>query len=462
MEIRNKLLLGGFVLIVLTAIAGGIWIKSHYLSEEFVEEKEKVIMYSEFDNPNRDDNVSYEFTNGNFRVEIRDSRTIESGLSLINWEETEFKIDLPTTSNDFRDNPRTGGNIINNTFGNTRQQMYMVNNNTFEWEIILDERPESNYFLFNISLDNLTCYKQPPMNIIYPNRNSNETHGFDRNGKLIAVYDSENIVNSFACYHNSSKNNEYMTGKAFHIYRIKVIDRSGHWVWGDMEIVQRQSSEFGNNENYYLNITIPESFIGEAVYPITIDPTVGYTTCGATGTVSGDEIHYSNITMTESGTLTHMSSCAYSYTSPKVYHAIYSNTTAGPTTLIEKETTGYTSAGWATGNWHTVSMAGTTSLTSGTKYWLAVVANETTGVPGSFRYNADYVTYRWGGTAYEAGEAFPNTATPSFTNEDADYRYSVYANYTTGGAPPAQCWSKSGKTLYIPAGCTYYNGSDYI
>ena len=60
------------------------------------------------------------------------------------------------------------------------------------------------------------------------------------------------------------------TGKLCHIHRPEIIDARGRRCWGELSIT-------GNR----LNITIPEKWLGEAKYPVIVDPTVGTTTVGS-------------------------------------------------------------------------------------------------------------------------------------------------------------------------------------
>ncbi len=87
-----------------------------------------------------------------------------------------------------------------------------------------------------------------------------------------------NVEGSYAIYHISKKNNEYMTGKAFHLFRPIAEDALGVKVWCSIEI------------DAYLNptkltVTIPQQFLDDATYPITIDPDFGFQNRGAGATI---------------------------------------------------------------------------------------------------------------------------------------------------------------------------------
>ena len=80
-----------------------------------------------------------------------------------------------------------------------------------------------------------------------------------------------NVEGSYAFYHVSKKNNQYMTGKAFHLFRPIVEDALGVKAWCSLYI---------NPEITELTITIPQQFLDEATYPLTLDPDFGYSAIG--------------------------------------------------------------------------------------------------------------------------------------------------------------------------------------
>jgi hypothetical protein len=85
----------------------------------------------------------------------------------------------------------------------------------------------------------------------------------------------DEIIGSYAVYCNKA-NNKHKTGKLCHIPRPFVIDAKGQKEWCVLKID-------GNT----LTITLPEKFMASAVYPVRLDPTIGYTSVGAsTGTTA--------------------------------------------------------------------------------------------------------------------------------------------------------------------------------
>ncbi|GAJ07831.1 unnamed protein product, partial [marine sediment metagenome] len=105
---------------------------------------------------------------------------------------------------------------------------------------------------------NLNFYYQPPLNESLNLSNYdfvNETHAI-KNGSTV-FYQPIDVIGSYAVYHSSKRDNKYKTGKAFHIYRPKIIDANDEWVWGVMNI-----------SNSVLSITIDQDWLNNAVYPI--------------------------------------------------------------------------------------------------------------------------------------------------------------------------------------------------
>jgi lipoate-protein ligase A len=134
----------------------------------------------------------------------------------------------------------------------------------FLFDILITEKPSSNLIPLTIKYKKLRFLKQEKVN--------------EENN-----WQEPRVINSYAVYHEENKsNNEYQTGKAFHIYRPWVEDANEHRVWCDLEI---------DETNEIANIIIPQDFIDNATYPIYIDPTMGYTSAGASSSnISGNII----------------------------------------------------------------------------------------------------------------------------------------------------------------------------
>jgi hypothetical protein len=133
-----------------------------------------------------------------------------------------------------------------------------------EFEVILKKRPPSNKLVFRIETENLKFYYQPPLT----------PQEIDA-----GALRPDNVVGSYAVYHEiqdkffktEGEAEKYKTGKAFHIYRPKVTDANGNSVWANLDIDEAKG---------LLIVTIPEDFLDKAVYPVSVDPTFGYTVKG--------------------------------------------------------------------------------------------------------------------------------------------------------------------------------------
>jgi hypothetical protein len=139
-----------------------------------------------------------------------------------------------------------------------------------EFDIVLDSEPLSNVFSFDLEYEGLEFFYQPPLTEEIKEKGwiVNETHAFDLNGTL-RVYRPVDVVGSYAVYGLKSSN-EYGSGKFGHIYRPKIYDVKGAEVYGELLI-----------EEGRLSITVPQTFLNKAVYPVIVDPTFGYTSIGA-------------------------------------------------------------------------------------------------------------------------------------------------------------------------------------
>ena len=112
----------------------------------------------------------------------------------------------------------------------------------YNFDVVLKSKPATNIFSFDIETDNLDFFYQPPLNeeTQKPNVVScTESQCSDQDGKVIKSR-PENVVGSYAVYHKTMAGNyslmggkNYQTGKAFHIFRPKILDSAGHWVWGN-------------------------------------------------------------------------------------------------------------------------------------------------------------------------------------------------------------------------------------
>lgn len=145
-----------------------------------------------------------------------------------------------------------------------------------EVETILKKKPKgknANQIEFTLETKGLDFFYQPPLDEeIEPDEGETvtTTEHKDADGNTLKKR-PENVVGSYAVYHNSKQNNEYKTGKAFHIYRPHITDADGNETWGELNI---------DEQNGLVTVTVPQEFLDNAVYPVKVDPTFGYSTIG--------------------------------------------------------------------------------------------------------------------------------------------------------------------------------------
>lgn len=151
--------------------------------------------------------------------------------------------------------------------GKEEVHIYEVDNG-YELEAILKEKPVTNRVDFTIQTKGLSFYFQPELT------EAEIKAGHRR---------PEHVVNSYAVYMTDKKKNiqggkVYRSGKVGHIYRPKIIDSKGEWVWGHLIL-----DEISN----ILSVEIPQEFLDTANYPVKVDPTFGYDTAGGSSAVAG-------------------------------------------------------------------------------------------------------------------------------------------------------------------------------
>jgi hypothetical protein len=140
--------------------------------------------------------------------------------------------------------------------GDRRQLLYkgrkqshrftILGDGAFEYDCILNREPENNVITLKIEgAEDFDFFRQPDF-----------------------IKDPY-LAGSYAVYKKTTFIGEG-TGKLCHIHRPKIIDAAGRWVWGDVTIT-------GDT----LSISIPEQWLGEAKYPVIVDPTIGTTTVGS-------------------------------------------------------------------------------------------------------------------------------------------------------------------------------------
>ena len=216
----------------------------------------------------------------------------------------------------------------------------------------------------------------------------------------------------------------YRAGKAFHIYRPKMIDSVGTEVWGELKIDKGK-----------LTVTIPQEFLDNAIYPIghAAGLRFGDETTGSTGTsLSGDKLHtYGPYSPASNGTITKVT--------------IYTKRTGAPITRYARGIL-YEDGG------DLVTHGAETGITNTSADWIDYnVSNDS--IFSATNYNLGlwiesndfvFIFYYDSGTSnnfiddnitYHSTNAPPSTFTKDTTYGSKDY--SGYATYTAAASGPA-------------------------
>ena len=339
------------------------------------------------------ENTKVSFTTKNGVSTILDTSTGEVELSKWN-KEVWVKFSSPFTLIDL--SKETDKYKL--SYGEYAVNVYEIEGG-LEYEIQIGKIPSSNVFILPISSANLDFFYQPELT---------------QKQKDAGCVRPENIIGSYAVYHSSKMNNEYGTGKAFHIYRPLVTDAQGKTIWGTL-----------NYDGANLTVTIDQDWLDKAKYPVTIDPLFGYDSIG----VSMTTYTYTSrcmgciFTTSESGTATNMSvviwSSAENYP-PTIRLGIYLHSDLS---LIAQ--TGSAPVDTTIG-WTTFSLPADVAFDTTTSYllWVAVKHNSY----NSFRFRYDSGDANQGHTKtgdYTGGLENPLT-NPTHDNN----KYSIYCTYT--------------------------------
>jgi len=182
--------------------------------------------------------------------------TLKQKDNKVIWETADKKIHFyPLEPREFVENGR---------------QIKQLARGGFEFETILKSKPTTNKIVLNIESQGLRFNYQPALTkekfLIPEGGYATETTIYDKDDVVI-FFRPENVVGSYSVYHtikgggfsNSAEAEKYQCGKAFHIYRPRIVDSDGRGIWGELHIDENVGT---------LTITIPQEFIDNAVYPI--------------------------------------------------------------------------------------------------------------------------------------------------------------------------------------------------
>ena len=363
-----------------------------------------------------------------FAVEIGDAKSDEfrSQVKVLRWD-NEVNLSVRHIDDDIKAPVVTvAGEQIKAVKQKTECHFYkrsIDGTEGYEFEVILKEKPVSNKVQFSITTKGLKFFYQPSLKETWVIGQDGaveitDTEVKDAEGKVICSC-PENVVGSYAVYHDSKQGDyskragkNYRAGKAFHIYRPKIIDNNGVEVWGTLNV---------DTEAGMLTIEIPQEFLDNAAYPVIVDPTFGYTTQGGSVQWTNHTMQGSWFTCPEAGTVDSISTyCSYN-SNRQTTCAIYQKSD------LSKLANSEIKAGGGIG-WTTYTVSGSPALTN-QDYWL-FLWEEDSGI------NYPEINY----DSSDAGKGHESTAYTYSTWPDpvsitAQSRiYSIYATYTASGA----------------------------
>lgn len=280
----------------------------------------------------------------------------------------------------------------------------------FEFEIILKKKPKTNQIILNIETQGLKFFYQPELTA------EEIEQGCIR---------PENVVSSYAVYHatrtpfykNKEDAEKYKCGKAFHIYRPKITDAEGKWVWGELSLNEKAGT---------LTTTILQDFLDSAVYPVSTGTTnFGYETGKlANSTLLEDNINGLLATCADGGTADSITVWVKASVTGKLKAAIYDTSY----NLIANGVTEECSIADGDDKWMALNFIGEKpSLSASTDYWLVASSNV---LAHMFYDSGSRTILNRYPRNYEDG--FPSSITDP--NIYANYDSSIYCTYEEAAA----------------------------
>jgi hypothetical protein len=287
---------------------------------------------------------------------------------------------------------------------------------SYEWEIVLASVPPANSLTLDLRRQNVVLYYQGELT------QEEIDNGAER---------PDRVVGSYAIYHNTKRHHKpgepnYQVGKIGHLYRPLCTDDNGDTIWGEWN----DDAEIADE----LTLTIDATWLANAAYPVTIDPTFGYTTAGGSASADtngecGGFTNASGLTYTASAgdTVTKFSINGYALSgTPACNVAVYDVDGSGdPQTRLAAGTSVTLTSGAPAAWYHSAAVS--QSLSASTEYTVC-----TDDATPQFRFAYDVATTGDRSKDSASGGTLPATWTH---DRDVSAVTSVYATYTTGGAP---------------------------
>jgi hypothetical protein len=296
----------------------------------------------------------------------------------------------------------------------------------FEFEITLKKKPAKNTVELDIETKGLKFYYQPPLTP------EEVAEGAVRPDSVVGSYAAYH-ANKTSVHRSKADAERYKCGKAFHIYRPKIIDANGDWVWAELNI---------DEPNGKLIITVDQDWLNKAIYPVVVDPTFGYESVGSSTASLSHWGPYRCLYTMGGSDGTGDSITAYfqedTGNDTKYKFAVYSGNNVISNGVTEEGTVLANGQGWYTRDFLT-----SPALTASADYWLAAACEKYgSGASVYFKYyydTGDTDQAARDTTNYE--DVFPD---PWSNDNTYARKFSIYCTYTEGGGATEKQSSDTG------------------
>lgn len=295
-------------------------------------------------------------------------------------------------------------------------------------------------------------YRQPPLTEEYQNGYSEEfkkeivvteTDVKDLEGNVL-VHRPENIVNSYAIYHNTKGGmndiygKDYKVGKLGQDYRVHLYDNNGLESWGDIEYIW-----FDEENGERIVRCNDEEFLDKAVYPIKSNDDFGYKGIGGTQTSCSINKIYGGSGIGGAGTaiqITARSKNASGNTNVKGLLIKASDKTIISNGITDPGVFG-SAAAWYSCNYST------SPTISAILYYIGVI-------PQTYGLTLYYDSSQPSGTYWfiDNSNSYTTPTNPTDGTAYDTYRLSIYATYTpSGGGEETAAYTPLSAVLTIPS-----------
>lgn len=295
-----------------------------------------------------------------------------------------------------------------------------IKDDGFEFEVVFNSKPLSNEVELTASVPKgVTAFYQAEL-------------PFDQTMKE-GVKRRPNIHKSLAIYLTDETKcgttSYYKTGKLAHIHRPIAHDSSGYSVFCDFKELEglKEAEQYDLSKG--LTVIVPQEFLDNAVYPVTVDPTFGYNAAGGSTAATNNTILGTGNASPSTGrylsSISAFVDVSGSSTSD-LQLAFYNETGAAVSTFtFVQRTDSYTNVGGAA-SWVPLAMSNPAYHIASHTYVLAIWGTDTVySTAATIAYDGTAGTSYSLASTYSAGN-WPTNLTGATTQ--ATRRYSIFAN----------------------------------